>query len=727
MQEQLGNQFARAVARGLDALTAPHPSLTRTEDRHGAHLLAILLLVHMAGLAVILTVLRIATWHIMRHDILADRDTWDHIGLTVLLVLPLLLLRAGHYRTAAAAYIAQAAAVPLVAPFAHDPNAEIGFLAMLVLAPLIASMVFPPRAVVVILITGVALAAIRLEVSDLPARTAGTGASILIVVTVIGLLLLVIQSRARVVERLRLEHLHEQEQALQRTSERLRLLLANSLDVILGLDRHATIVFAAGEVEGTLGRASADLLGHPLEDLVHPDDVARVRGLLTGLLGTSGLPVRAEWRHRMAGGSDRWLEVLIANHLDRPGVATMIMNLRDVTARRTAEAQRADLEGHLQHMARAELTERMAGGVAHDFNNLLSVMVGNLENARLESAQPDRLAVRLAGIGDAVREATTLTRQLLRFSRREVTTHEAIHPAAVVEGLADALRQVGGPGIRLELVVDHHAGWVRFDPGGLERIVMDLVMNAHDAMPAGGNVTIRVDRMDLPDAGPDDPALPPGARVRLAVTDTGSGMTEEVQRHLFEPFFTTKPRRIGTGLGLATMHSAVTRIGGTVDVTSAAGRGTTVSLLLPLAADPGAGPATPHREAVAAPPAGVARTVLYAEDNDALRDMTQEFLVRMGYRVLAAPDGAAALGIATRTADPIDLLLTDILMPGLNGLELAAAVAPFHPETRVLFTSGYADDVLASDDPGGRARQFLPKPYSSAQLARMVTATLTDS
>ena len=386
---------------------------------------------------------------------------------------------------------------------------------------------------------------------------------------------------------------------------------------------------------------------------------------------------------------------------------------------RKGEAQLEQTQQQLQQAQKMEAVGRLAGGVAHDFNNLLTVIqgYGELLQASLEGDAEKRESV--VEIIKAAERATALTRQLLAFSRQQVLEMRVLDVGAVVADTEKMLKRLIGEDV--EVVVERPAvlGLVKADPGQIEQVVLNLAVNARDAMPGGGRLTLALANADLevPLAAAQD-LIPPGRYVVLSVTDTGTGMDAETLGHIFEPFFTTKERGKGTGLGLATVYGIVRQTGGYMAVETAPGAGTTFRVYL-LRSDEKT-------------TSGVRRnvhsrrgteTVLVVEDEPAVRALAKVVLERQGYTVLVAENGAAALDVATRDPRPIHVLLTDLVIPGMNGYELASRVAVLRPSIKVVFMSGYTADVLTGFDlKAGQA--FISKPFSEKALAAKLREAL---
>jgi nitrogen-specific signal transduction histidine kinase/ActR/RegA family two-component response regulator len=386
----------------------------------------------------------------------------------------------------------------------------------------------------------------------------------------------------------------------------------------------------------------------------------------------------------------------------------------DVTERRRLEERLAQAE-------KMEAIGRLAGGVAHDFNNLLSVVLSYsqllLDDLPLDDrSRPDLEAIRRAG-----RQAAELTRQLLAFSRQQVVAPRVIDLGEAARGADKMLRRLVGEDIELIVRAPGEPAPVRADAAQIDQVVMNLALNARDAMPQGGKLTIEVAPVEVDEAyAREHLGVSPGPHVQLAVSDTGVGMDEQTRSHVFEPFFTTKEKGKGTGLGLATVFGIVQQSGGTIWVDSAPGAGTRFKILFP--------------RAVAAVDAALeitqptslrgTETVLLVEDQEEVRQVAREILSRLGYEVLEAPNGAEALQLCERHPRPIDLLLTDVVMPQMSGRELAERVAPGRPDMRVLFMSGYTEDAILQHGILDEGLAFLQKPLVPDRLARRVREVL---
>jgi len=388
-------------------------------------------------------------------------------------------------------------------------------------------------------------------------------------------------------------------------------------------------------------------------------------------------------------------------------------------------AGREQAEEALRQAQKMEAVGRLAGGVAHDFNNLLMVIRGHAALLLNYFDFDSPLRRKLEDILKAADRASSLTRQLLAFSRKQVLQPRVLNLNALVTQVADLLPPLLGEDIKLVMDLRPQLGQVKADPGQIEQVIMNLVFNARDAMPEGGELTIQTANTDLDEPfALRHPGIRPGPHVVLAVRDTGRGMDEETQSHIFEPFFSTKDRSKGTGLGLATVYGTVTQSGGSVTVSSKLGEGTTIRIYLPCV-----------EQAIeeAEPPKALPRslcgteTILVVEDDDAVRNMTREFLKIRGYTVVEARSATDAIHFTERHKGPIDLVLTDVVMPGMKGRELVERLTNLRPGVKVLYMSAYTEDAVINYgilDPG---MAFIEKPFSPDDLACKVREILEAS
>jgi hypothetical protein len=494
-------------------------------------------------------------------------------------------------------------------------------------------------------------------------------------------------------------------------------------DAIVSMTTQGRIVFWNLQAEVVFGYAENEMIGQSLERLV-PDRYRSSHGDLLDAL---------------ASGDDRWLghsvelhalrrdgtEVPVELSLSRWKTASEVFYtgvIRDITERREAAEALKLREDQLRHAQKMEAVGRLAGGVAHDFNNLLTAILGyaDLLADRLTGDQLAR--TQLVEIQKAGRSAASLTRDLLAFSRKQVLQAIVLDLNQVVSNAENLLRRLIGEDVELVIALEPRLRPVRADPTQIEQVLVNLAVNSRDAMPHGGRLTITT--ANLEGADPAHQGLLPqqGAYAALAVSDTGIGMTEEVRAHIFEPFFTTKDAGHGTGLGLSTVYGIVQQSEGTVLVDSAPGCGSTFTICLPATA-------AAVEQAAVVSDASDARhrgteTVLLVEDNDAVRMMAREALIRFGYHVIVAPNGREALRLASESLDRISIVLTDMVMPLMGGRELAARLREIRPDLKFVFTSGYASDPVVDGRPHESGAVFLQKPFSPALLGRTIREAL---
>jgi two-component system cell cycle sensor histidine kinase/response regulator CckA len=514
----------------------------------------------------------------------------------------------------------------------------------------------------------------------------------------------------------------EAQEALVRREAHFRSLIENAQDLIMIVDGQCVIGYHSPSVERLLGFSHAELSGRNGLELVHPDDLPGVLETFADLVLRPGGTALHEYRAATRDGGWKLLETRGTNLLHDPVVSGIVLNAQDVTDRRQAEEGLRLSEEQLRQSQKMEAVGRLAGGVAHDFNNLLTAIQGNVEMLMLEVPQAGAIRDDLLEIKRAATRAASLTRQLLAFSRKQMLAPKVLDVNAAVREMERMLGRVIGEDVQLVTVLSADSAAVLADPGQLEQVILNLAVNARDAMPRGGTLRIETREVQLTETEAQryPYRVDPGAYVRLSVCDTGVGMPSDVLGRVFEPFFTTKEPGKGTGLGLSTVYGIVKQSGGYVWAESEEGRGSTFRVYLPrVNAEPER--AEPRPEPVAERGGGV---VLLVEDEEGVRSLSRRVLERRGYTVLAARNAAEARQMFAANGNRVDLLLTDVVMPHESGRELAEALLPLQPDLRVVFMSGYTDDALIRHGVLEDRFRLLEKPFAPEGLARIVREAL---
>ncbi len=494
-------------------------------------------------------------------------------------------------------------------------------------------------------------------------------------------------------------------------------LMESASQGIVAINHKGLIQVVNNKAEELFGYSRDELIGQSMEMLLperlrqqhvghRRDYFSRPRARPMGI----GLDLAG----RRKNGQEFPIEISL-NYVEVGGEALALSFITDIS-------ERIRLEQQLRQSQKMEAVGQLAGGVAHDFNNLLTVIQG-YSGMALDGLQPDNpFREPLEEIERAAASAAALTRQLLAFSRRQVVRPKILNLNTVIAQMENMLRRVIGEDVELIIATTGELDSVQADPGFIEQIVMNLAINARDAMPEGGKLMIETANLFLDkEYIGAHLSVKTGPHAMLAVTDTGTGMSREVQTRLFEPFFTTKPQGKGTGLGLATVYGIVQQMEGSIFVYSEPGKGSTFKILLPVA-----GPSAAKEEEEMAAPSSLAgrETILLVEDEDGVRKFVRSMLERQGYRILEAAHGEAALAIAAEPANTIDLLLTDVIMPRMNGPDLADQLGRIRPRLKVLFMSGYTDRSIRLQDRLNDDSNFIQKPFTPTALARKVRELL---
>jgi two-component system, cell cycle sensor histidine kinase and response regulator CckA len=487
------------------------------------------------------------------------------------------------------------------------------------------------------------------------------------------------------------------EASLKASEAELRALFAAMRDVILVLDADGRYIKIAPTDPTYLYKPSTELLGKTLHEVFPKEKADSLLAHLRQALN-EGRMQRVEYQMQI-GEMEVWFDGSISPMSQN----SVIWIARDIS-------ERKHLEEQLRQSQKMEAIGQLAGGIAHDFNNLLTIINGYSELLvkRLPVGDPTRRL--LNEIKEAGERSAALTRQLLAFSRKEIFTPQILNLNSIIENLEKMLQRIIGEDVQLIVSMDCESGSVRVDPGQIEQVIMNLVVNARDAMPQGGRLTIKTANVDLDAACTrEHTGQQPGSYVVLTVSDTGCGMTEGVKQHIFEPFFTTKETGKGTGLGLAVIHGVIKQSKGYIEVYSESDVGTTFEIYLPRV-EPS--PALDNSVSKIHHDMHGTETILLVEDDIAVRALTHHILVNHGYTVLKASDGNEGLRVAERYTDTIHLLITDVVMPGLSGRQLAERMQSVHPEAKVIYLSGYMDDAVVRHGILQDEVHFLQKPFS---------------
>ncbi|MCI0434046.1 MAG: PAS domain S-box protein [Gemmatimonadetes bacterium] len=524
------------------------------------------------------------------------------------------------------------------------------------------------------------------------------------------------------------------EEALRHSEEYFRALIENSADLIAVFDEKGRIRYASPAVERVLGYGTDERAGAPVFEMIHPDDLPAVYTALRRLTELDGATTSFEVRIRHRDGDWRYFAISVRNMMSHRAVGGFVANAHDVTPKRAAEQALRESQEELFRARKMDAIGVLAGGVAHDFNNLLTSIQGHAELILKERDVDEPVRQDLSQIQDAAARAASLTRQLLAFSRRLVLQPRVFDLNVLVTDMQKMLVRMAGDTVRLHTELAASRARVKADPTQIEQVILNLAINAREAMPSGGVLAVRTGHIEL-SAGDAVRELPAGRYITLSVSDTGSGIPAALRDQIFDPFFSTKDQARTAGLGLSTVYGIVKQSGGHIVVESrtaedvAAGTtpdraGTRFTLYLPEAAE--------AVERVGEPPLivdanGGSETIALVEDEKTVLDLATRILRRKGYNVLPAENGRLALDVIARYPDRIDMLVTDVVMPGMNGRDLADRINVMRPGVRVLFMSGYSAEAVAQHGVLAEGASFLEKPFSPDGLLRKVREMLDDA
>ncbi len=515
----------------------------------------------------------------------------------------------------------------------------------------------------------------------------------------------------------------QQNTEIRLSEERFRSLIHSAQDGIISADRNGRIFLINKAAENIFGYSSSEVQELIFTDLFFKDEKSDFQKELfcyfdSGQCLSEGKTFESTGLHKNGISIPLEVSLSISGEKESQILTGMIRNITD---REKAEEQHENLQAQLMQMQKMETVGRLAGGVAHDFNNILSVIIGYSELSLNELPKDSQLFEDITTIKESGEKAAVLTGQLLAFSRKQVLKMQPVDLNAAIENMAKMLYRLIGEDLSLDLHLTHDIGKINADPSQIEQIILNLAVNARDAMANGGHLIIETSQVDLGNDYVDQhPDAKPGKHILLAVTDTGTGMSDEVRKQIFDPFFTTKELGKGTGLGLATVYGIVKQHESQIYVYSEVGKGTTFKIFLPVIEGTADEMAAQVIETI---PQGK-ETFLIAEDDPTIQRMLKSYLEPLGYNLLIASDGREALNISKAYDGVIHLLLTDVIMPNMNGQELADAMQTMRPDMPIIFMSGYTDDVISHHGVLEPGVNFLQKPVTPSRLAKILKEVL---
>ena len=516
------------------------------------------------------------------------------------------------------------------------------------------------------------------------------------------------------------------EEALRSSEEKYRTILENIEDGYYEVDIAGNLTFFNDSFCRIYGYPREELMGMNDRQYTDQENAKKLFQAFNKVYRTGESTKEFDWEIIRKDGTKRCIDASVSLMKDSSGNRIGFRGIvRDVTDRKQIEQEKAILQEQLRQSQKMEAIGQLAGGVAHDFNNLLTLIKGYSQLSLQELREDDPLKPNIEEIRRAADKAAGLTRQLLAFSRRQILEMKVLDLNTVLSNLDKMLRRVIGEDIELVTILAEDLGRVKTDPGQIEQVIMNLAVNARDAMPQGGKLIIETANVGLDEKyARNHIAVKPGRYVMLSVSDTGVGMAPEVKERVFEPFFTTKGRGKGTGLGLSMVYGIVKQSSGNIWVYSEPGKGTTFKIYLPRVDEP----LEELKERVETKelPRGE-ETILVVEDNEEVRKLAMRVLQTQGYEVLGAPEGMEAFLLCEEREGPIDLLVTDVVMPKMSGRELAERIASIRPEIKVLYMSGYTDNAIVHHGILSEGINYIQKPFTVESLIRKVREVLDQS
>ncbi len=512
--------------------------------------------------------------------------------------------------------------------------------------------------------------------------------------------------------------------ALRESEELLHFLVKNSSDSLVIIDADGSQRYASPGAERLSGFPVAELKGRTIDTLIHPEDMEDIRGAWKEVIEHPEKSVTVQYRHIHQKREWVFVEAVAQSFLGVPAINGIIASVRDITERKRVELETKKLHEQLTQAQKMESVGRLAGGVAHDFNNMLGVILGYAEMALEQVAENQPMYSALHGIQQAAERSADLTRQLLAFARKQTVSPEVLDLNSTVASILTMLNRLIGEDIDLTWLPGKNLEPIRMDPSQIDQVLANLCVNARDAIQDTGKITIETDNVFVDETYSDKHAyFIPGEYVLLIVSDNGCGMDRETLSHLFEPFFTTKKVGDGTGLGLATVYGIVKQNDGFINVYSELENGTTFRIYFPRYVASGR---RVSETVVAKSTVCCHETILLVEDEPMILEVTALMLKRLGYHLLPASTPGEAIRLAQEHAGEIDVLMTDVVMPEMNGRDLAKNLLSLYPNLKRLFMSGYTADVIAHHGVLDKGVNFLQKPFSMEALATKIREVLNQ-
>jgi len=512
------------------------------------------------------------------------------------------------------------------------------------------------------------------------------------------------------------------EESLRQNEAKQRAMIANIADVITIIDQDGFYRYISPNIEKWFGWQMDEILGTNTHGSIHPDDYEQSRAFFNKLLSKQYSKETVECRYRCKDGSYKWIEFTGVNLLNDPDIQGILGNYHDIDKRKKAEEEKENLEKQFQQAQKMESVGRLAGGVAHDFNNMLSVILGNAELALGIDDPEQSVQEELLEIKNAAERSANLTRQLLAFARKQAIAPKVLDLNDTVEGMLKMLQRLIGENIDFAWIPGSELWPVMIDPSQVDQILANLCVNARDAITSVGKVTIETGTAIFDEAYcVDHYGFSPGEYIKLSVSDDGCGMDKETMSHIFEPFFTTKDIRVGTGLGLAMVYGVVKQNNGFINIYSEPGLGTRFTIYLPRYT----GSSITEKSITTDEPIKMGQeTILIVEDELNILKMVTKMLNNQGYNVISANTPYEAIQMARDYNGVIHLLITDVVMPNMNGRDLAKTMICLHPELKHLFMSGYTANVIVHQGILDEEVHFIQKPFSKKDLLLKVLETL---